>query len=106
MRRRPVLVGGALVAVGVVIVAVCVVLLVREIARTPEWGPEPVFGVGGGVLLVIAGVGLIRDRRRFPPGYRADEDSGVPFPYTPPRPETGDNQMPSYGGGDSGGGGS
>lgn len=105
MRQRPVLVGGAMTTVGVVIVVVSGVVLAREIARTSEWGPEPLLGVALGVVLVLVGRGAVRDRRRFPPGYRADGGSAVPFPYAPPQPETGDGHMPSYDCGDSGGGG-
>lgn len=105
MRQRSVLVGGVMAAVGVVLVVISVVVLVREIARTPEWGSEPLFGVALGVVLVLVGRGAVRDRRRFPPGYRADGGSDVPFPYAPPQPEIGYPPSSYDCGGDSGGGG-
>ncbi|MEU9740549.1 hypothetical protein AB0E12_15340 [Micromonospora chersina] len=108
MRRRSVVLGGAMAAAGVVVVGISGAVLVREIARSPDWGPNPLLGVAVGVLLVLLGLGLVRDRRRFPAGYRADDGPAVLFPYTPPHPETGDGHMPSYdcgSGGDAGGGG-
>ncbi|MEU0150346.1 hypothetical protein [Micromonospora fulviviridis] len=108
MRRGSVVLGGAMAAAGVVVVGISVAFLVREIARSPDWDPNPLLGVAAGALLVLLGVGLARDQRRFPAGYRADDGPAVLFPYTPPQPETGDGHMPSYdcgSGGDAGGGG-
>ncbi|MET7805175.1 hypothetical protein [Micromonospora chersina] len=108
MRRRSVMLGGAMATAGVVVVGISAAVLVREIARSPDWGPNPLLGVAVGVLLVLLGLGLVRDRSRFPAGYRADDGPAVLFPYTPPHPETGDGHMPSYdcgSGGDAGGGG-
>ncbi|MGW5667933.1 hypothetical protein [Micromonospora sp. NPDC003776] len=103
MVARPVLMGGATSAVGVVVLAVSAAVLARDVARSPDWGPEPLLGVAVGVLLVIVGVGTLRDRRRFPPGYRADDGPGLLFPYAPPQP--GGADVPSYDCGDAGGAG-
>lgn len=95
--------------VGVVILVVSVAVLAREAARSPDWGTGPLLGIAGGVLLVIVGVATIRDRRRFPPDYRSDDDGpGVLFPYSPPHPDAGAAGSYDYGGGgggDCGGGG-
>lgn len=102
MVGRPVLLGGATTAAGVLVLAVSAAILARDIARSPDWGPDPLLGIAIGVLLVAVGVGTLRDRRRFPAGYRADDGPGVLFPYTPPQP--GGADVPSYDCGDAGGG--
>ncbi|SBT45465.1 hypothetical protein [Micromonospora auratinigra] len=110
MWRRPGLLGGGLTALGLLVVTVSGVILAREIARTPDRGPDPLLGVGVGVLLMVVGLTTLRDRRRFPPGYRSGAGPATAFPYTPPHPNAYGGDMPSYGGdcgsgGDSGGGG-
>ncbi|MFI2712981.1 hypothetical protein ACH495_22940 [Micromonospora sp. NPDC018662] len=96
--------GQVLVAVGALVVAGSAVGLAREIARNPAWGPGWLFGVGVGVMLVLAGVDEIRHRRRFGTGYREAAGGAGIFPHTP-GPETGGGEMPDYGSGDGGGGG-
>ncbi|MFG1678162.1 hypothetical protein [Micromonospora sp. NPDC049282] len=104
MRGWPMRAGGVLVAVGVLVAAGSAVGLAREIARTPEWGPGWVLGLGVGVMLVLGGVDELRHRRRFGAGYRETAGGAGVFPLTP-GPETGGGEMPSYGSGDGGGGG-
>ncbi|MGY0006414.1 hypothetical protein [Micromonospora sp. I033] len=113
MRERQLLVGGVLAAVGAIVVAISGAILARDIALSPDWSPGPLLGVAVGVVLVLVGVETIRDRRRSAAGYRADAGPAVLFPYTPPQPESGGLDLPSYdsggdagsGGGDCGGGG-
>ncbi|WP_422743201.1 hypothetical protein ACN27B_01815 [Micromonospora sp. WMMD754] len=105
MRRDPVLVGGVMTALGVLVALVAAVGLAREIARTPEWGPEWIFVLGGGVLLVLGGVGELRHQRRFRSGYREAAGGGNAFDYVPPGAHGTSGDMPSYGSGDGGGGG-
>ncbi|WP_146179880.1 hypothetical protein [Micromonospora sp. RP3T] len=104
MRRRPVRVGGVLVAVGALVASGSAVGLGWEIARTPQWGPGWAIGLGIGVMLVLAGRDELRHRRRFGAGYREAAGGAGLFPY-PPGPETGGGEMPTYGSGDGGGGG-
>ncbi|MGC5020928.1 hypothetical protein [Micromonospora sp. DT47] len=106
MRQRPVLVGGAMAAVGVALLPAAVAVMARGGRGVLDPLRLPLLGVVVGVLLVLLGVGLIRDARRFPPGYREHQGDGAYLPYTPaPDGGAGGQQSPADGGGDWGGGG-
>ncbi|MFG2059080.1 hypothetical protein ACGFI9_34200 [Micromonospora sp. NPDC048930] len=107
MRGRPVLVGGALTGVGLLGLAVSAAILVPGIATAGDWGPAPLLGAGVGVLLMLVGVGMIRDRQLVPARRAGRHGTGPAwFPGTPTHSGTdGADFSFDWSGGDCGGGG-
>ncbi|MFR9774855.1 hypothetical protein ACL02O_02210 [Micromonospora sp. MS34] len=85
MRRRPVLVGGALAGAGALVAAVCGAAVVGALVHSADFGPAPLLGAGAGVLLALGGVTVIRDARADAAGQRAGT-APVPLLGAPSHP--------------------